>query len=409
MLHSFSAKNFYSIKDPVQVSFVVNNHAPKTSSYISKLGARLSKFETVIGANASGKTHVLKIPAFLSWFISNSFDKDPESPISVKPFKFNNRTVKEPTIIETVFELQQTLYTYSIELTEERIFNETLQFCELKDSINKKTQTSLSRTWDKKSQRYKVSGIESKFLIPFADLLRSNASFFSLSSRLNHKRSQEIVAYWSKCETNVAEIGWIGDHFKNSKNLILARALGAYKLDKKFKRKVEALLSKYDLGLDCIEFNEKVDGDTITLSDIQSKHIINGETYSLPLQYDSSGTKQLLLLLGLIIRTLELGSLAIIDEFEANLHPEIVRELFELFIHPETNPHNAQLLMSTHSHLLLRSLDKYQIVLVEKNDEGSSDVWRLDDYVDASGKPVRPDDNYFAKYIAGAYGAVPKF
>ena len=81
----------------------------------------------------------------------------------------------------------------------------------------------------------------------------------------------------------------------------------------------------------------------------------------------------------------------------------MVLALFELFIHPETNPNKAQLLLSTHSHLLLNKLDKYQIVLVEKNEVGMSEAWRLDEVLG-----VRSDDNYYTKYIAGAYGAVPK-
>jgi predicted ATPase len=94
---------------------------------------------------------------------------------------------------------------------------------------------------------------------------------------------------------------------------------------------------------------------------------------------------------------------AVLDEFDVNLHPEMVLALFELFIQPETNPKNAQLLFSTHSHQILSKLDKYQIILTEKNDKGESESWRLDEM---SG--VRADDNYYSKYIAGAYGAVPK-
>ena len=47
-------------------------------------------------------------------------------------------------------------------------------------------------------------------------------------------------------------------------------------------------------------------------------------------------------------------------------------------------------------------LDKQQIFLVEKNKQGISDGWRLDEM-----EGVRADDNYYAKYIAGTYGAVP--
>jgi hypothetical protein len=51
----------------------------------------------------------------------------------------------------------------------------------------------------------------------------------------------------------------------------------------------------------------------------------------------------------------------------------------------------------------LSKLDKYQIVLVEKDENGMSDTWRLDDVAGS-----RLDENYYAKYMAGAYGAVPK-
>ena len=104
-----------------------------------------------------------------------------------------------------------------------------------------------------------------------------------------------------------------------------------------------------------------------------------------------------------ILQVLTQGGVAILDEFDVNLHPDMVLSLFELFIQPETNPHNAQLLFSTHSHIVLSKLDKYQIILIEKNKNGVSDAWRLDEM---SG--VRADDNYYTKYLAGAYGATPK-
>ena len=42
-------------------------------------------------------------------------------------------------------------------------------------------------------------------------------------------------------------------------------------------------------------------------------------------------------------------------------------------------------------------------MLVEKDEQGNSDAWRLD-----SIQGVRKDDNLYAKYMAGAYGAVPR-
>ena len=73
-----------------------------------------------------------------------------------------------------------------------------------------------------------------------------------------------------------------------------------------------------------------------------------------------------------------------------------------MFSSNELNPKSAQLFFSSHTPTILSSLDKYQIIFIEKNDAGCTDVWRLD-----SIKGVRSDDNYYTKYIAGGYGAVP--
>ena len=105
-----------------------------------------------------------------------------------------------------------------------------------------------------------------------------------------------------------------------------------------------------------------------------------------------------------MLQALSKGGVVVLDELDVNLHSEMVLALIDLFIQPETNPKSAQLLFSTHSHLLLSKLDKYQIILVEKNGKGSSESWRLDEM---SG--VRADENYYSKYLAGAYGAVPRF
>ena len=56
-----------------------------------------------------------------------------------------------------------------------------------------------------------------------------------------------------------------------------------------------------------------------------------------------------------------------------------------------------------HSVEVLSLLHKSQVVLVEKNVECVSDAWRLD-----SVQGVRADDNLYAKYMAGAYGAIPR-
>ena len=99
---------------------------------------------------------------------------------------------------------------------------------------------------------------------------------------------------------------------------------------------------------------------------------------------------------------IELGGIAIIDELEIDLHPHTLPRIIELFGNPTTNPKNTQLIFTTHSLEILSHLEKEQVVLVEKNKDCQSEMYRLDEL-----KGIRRDDNIYAKYMAGAYGAVP--
>jgi len=166
---------------------------------------------------------------------------------------------------------------------------------------------------------------------------------------------------------------------------------------------MEAILSKYDLGFSSLNISkEKTETGYHIEADIL--HSIGSKIEKLSIKYESSGTKRLLILLQNILASLESGSPAIIDEIDINLHPDMIIELIGLYLHPETNPNNAQILTSTHSHIVLSKLDKYQIFLTEKNELGSTESWRLDEV-----EGVRSDDNYYTKYMAGSYGAIPNF
>ena len=48
-------------------------------------------------------------------------------------------------------------------------------------------------------------------------------------------------------------------------------------------------------------------------------------------------------------------------------------------------------------------LKKEEIYFTEKNSKGETEVYALRDIDD-----VRRDDNYYAKYLNGIYGAVPR-
>jgi hypothetical protein len=403
MIHSFSCKNFYSFKELTKINFTVNDKAPKNNGYFnSNSGIRLSKAETVIGHNASGKTNLLKILPFLKWLITSSLYISPNDFLPIKPFLFGSEKNKD-TELSVDFEISGNIYVYKFILNSKRIILEELK---IKNKTTEKLTTKkvFLRRWNEKNNEYELD--DNKFNLPkgFYNSIRDNASIISVASRLNHKESLKIFNFWQNVETNVIEAGWVGDHLLPSANKQLVEALDFFSEEKniKVKKEAEKLLSQFDLGLDSFEIKKEKKENSLNINARVAHTFKSGKKY-IPMQYESSGTKQIFILLKTILLVIASGGTAILDEFDVNLHPEVVSALFDLFMQAETNPKNAQLLFSSHSHQILSKLDKYQIVLTEKNNKGESEAWRLDD---VSG--VRADDNYYSKYIAGAYGAVPK-
>jgi len=398
MLHSFTCQNFYSFSHPSTIKFNVNDKAPESDKYFtSPFGVRLSKAQTVIGPNASGKTNLLRVLPFVKWMIVDSFKADPDTSIPFKPYIFTSKK-NQTTSLEVEFEIDKSVYIYELEFDSQKIYQEKLS---IKNKTKQKVTTKylFTREYSDKLGGYAI--LDKKFNLLKKSIEtepRTNSSLISLGYHLNHDYSKKIVEYWQKVHSNVIETGWSANMAEN-----IGRASVFYLKNKEVKTSVEKILSKFDLDL--IEFDIKIikeDNSKLNI-DIAGQHQIGKQKYELPFHYESSGTKRLYSLLYSILQVLDNGGIAIIDEIDASLHPDIVIALYEMFISPRSNPHNAQLLFSTHSLQILGLLDKYEINLVEKDQKRStSEVWRLDEM-----EGVRSDDNYYTKYMAGTYGAVP--
>lgn len=396
MIHKVSFKNFCSIKGRADLSFEVDGKAPKNDSYVEVNGSRLSKVEVIIGANASGKTNIMKVLPFLRWILVDSFNSDPNAQIPVQPFVFSSMS-KKPSEFSVDFELNGVVYTYVVDVTQELIKREYLA---VKSKSVKRTTTKklFERTWNKDLDKYDFDAKKYGFPISISDLLRKNSSVIASAIRLNHKLSQEISDYWRSLETNVGMIGYMEDEG----NII--QALLAYHKDETLKRKVEKILSRFDLGLSELTIIKKdAEQGKMSLGALVT-HVIDGKKYNLSLKFESSGTQKLVSILRPILKVLASGGIAILDEIDVNLHPDIVSTILSLFVNKNINPKNAQFLFSTHSHIVLNELDKYQVNLAQKNVDGGTVMWRLDQNKDI----VRSDENLFVKYTSGAYGAVPE-
>jgi len=401
MIHKFSFKNFYSFKDEAVINFEVNSKAPKTGAYIHD-GQKnnLTKVLTVMGPNASGKTNLLKVLPFLQFFIVGSFQQNPDDKIPVKQFLFDENN--DPSEFSVEFEIDKKIYEYSLIVSDDKIIKEILKVKDIG-----RFSTLFKREWSEKTQKYLSSlknyGLPSNFV----GLLRKNASIISTGNQVNHPLSVSIVEYWKKIQTNVVEAGRV---FRSFLDVELFKVSEYFYKNPQLKEKAQNLLLKFDLGLSGIDIKEQKspnkDESELFYVPVGIHKNLNDNKNPKMLQfiYESGGTRNLFLILFKVLNALENGSIVVFDEFDADLHPSMIPELINLFISPVFNKKNAQIFFSTHHPHILNSLDKYQVVLVEKDENGCSESWRLDEI-----EGVRSDDNYYAKYMSGAYGATPRF
>jgi AAA15 family ATPase/GTPase len=399
MIHSYKFRNFFSFADWAEVSFVVNKKVPESHLvFTSPAGVRLSKLMTVIGANGSGKTNVLKPLPFLSWFITRSFSSlKPDDDIPVEPHFFSGSDQCE---FELEFEVLGEIYRYALVTTKKRVFEETLYI-----KSKKFFSYLFKREWNEAEKKYDVAQQKFGFIKSEAEKVRSNASLISTAAQYDVSCAKELVSYFQTFEYTVNYGGRTpfipNDIFDASEN---------FSANPELKKQMVKLLCSLDLGIsDLIIEKRKVtdeSGEEFEMYMPFGVHKSGSKTHKLHLIYESSGTQRAFVLLDKFLPLFDpgfkSGGLAVIDEMESDLHPDMLRPLLDLFIDPETNPNNSQIVFTCHAHEVLDIVDKAQVQIVEKNEAGESEVWRLDDI-----KGVRRDENIYAKYRAGTYGGVP--
>ena len=117
----------------------------------------------------------------------------------------------------------------------------------------------------------------------------------------------------------------------------------------------------------------------------------------------SKGTRTLITLLIPALEALAAGSVLVVDELDTSLHPGLARAFVSLFSKPESNPHGAQLVFSTHDVTLLNSglLRRDEIWMADKDRQGASRFVPLSDF------KLRSRDDIERAYRNGRVGGVP--
>lgn len=403
MLHSFAFKNFLSFRERTEVSFALTKKASAHGwDATSPAGQRLATAMAVVGANGAGKTSLIKPLAFLNWFITHSFQSQPNAHLPIKP---HFSSPDEPVEFELeADDMSGTLWRYELKATPERVLHEAVYKRPNRKSA--KFSYVFVREWNEAEKEYAIKQEGFSLNPAEAKKVRPNASLISTAAQYGVEIAQHLIG--AHVATNIMQVGRVdpGIGFLNASIFFFENAA--------LKKQMETLLRDLDFGLSGVEIR-KLDFPApleIKLPEgvkLPPQYLAfgvhtlkDGSRYELQMAEESSGTRTAFVQLWYLLSVLTTGGIAVIDELESDMHPHMIEPLLDLFSSPNTNPHNAQIIFTSHSIEVMNLLGKSQVILVEKNN-CESEAWRLDTM-----EGVRSQDNLYAKYMSGAYGAVPQ-
>jgi AAA15 family ATPase/GTPase len=414
MLIGFSVGNYKSFKETVTLSMVASSITEEdkelNENNVFPINDKLSllKSAAIYGANASGKSNLVAAINFMKWFVLNSSKETQVSDaIDIEAFRLSTETEKEPSFFEIVFLLEDKTFRYGFEVNAREVVSEWL--FQADDSEEK-------MLFERDFDNYILDDFPEGQGI--SDKTRSNALFLSVVAQFNGKISGKILLWFSK---TLQLISGLQDRQYRKETLESFENAG-------HRQNIIEFIKKLDLGiLDIDRENTPVFsisdntakyggsyGSLYPYSEIKTtvhtshpKYDADGKQTSMERfdmeKHESEGTNKLFALAGILLDTLRTGKILLIDELDARLHPLITRELICLFNSNETNPHNAQLIFTTHDTNLLSSktFRKDQIWFTEKDNKGATDLYSLVEY------KVGKNASFERDYIMGKYGAIP--
>lgn len=420
MLLEFSVGNFRSFKDPVTFSMVAAPLAARKkeldehNAFESAGGLKVLKSAALYGANASGKSNLVKSIGFMRQFvIGSSKDTQADEAIDVEAFRLSTETEGGPSFFEAIFCIDGTRYRYGFEVDKGRVHSEWLYH------IPSQRETKL---FVREGDDFALSGAFKKEGEDLPERTRSNALFLSVAAQFNGAISQRIVRWFKniKLVSGLQDFGYRSFTIKSFENEAFRTAILRF---------VTALdLGISDISVESAEMSEDVlpksmpselkkmlvdfGSDHHTVATVHRKFGGDGTSVGTEVfdmsTHESEGTNKIFSLAGPLIDVLWKGMVLVADELDARLHPLITAEIIKLFNSRVTNPKNAQLLFTTHDTNLLSNqvFRRDQIWFAEKNRVGATDLYSLAEYkIDR--QRVRNDASFEKDYVAGRYGAIP--
>lgn len=453
MLIRFNVRNFLSFASrpdgkTEEFSMIPGKVRSKREHLYEDSKLKLLKFAAIYGANASGKSNLVKAMDFARKTVVDGL---PEG-ISEKYCKSNNENKNAKSYFEFEIKIDDCIYAYGFEviLSLRKITSEWL--VELIDE--EKENTIFVRDVDNKE--FEIGGmLKEKGLCDklknYLEDIRSDDSVLFLS--LMNQNKKDLYRQYPSAKVMKKVFNWINfqldinypdrpisnysymaksDNVKEICRIISAFGTGItnFKLVEVAPEKVLSKLpdfvrkdiaSAIEKGVKELKTNKKLKNNEMGLimrSDkdffilrvdaeenvecktIQFSHNNINSLFSL--EEESDGTVRLLDLLEILLAGD--SKTYVVDELDRCLHPSLTYKFVDTFLE-EAAKKNIQLIVTTHESRLMDFdlLRRDEIWFVDKKKNGETDIYSLEEYNE------RFDKKIDKAYLEGRYGGVPVF
>lgn len=395
MLCQFTVKNYKSIRDEMTFDMqaaAISEHEDRIIK--DKDGEMYLPVSAIYGPNGGGKSNVLEaIHTFVAKILRPIYaTADTEGraflqkKIIVEPFAFSEKYRESPTEFEMFFRTEIAEYRYILRVKKDVVVYESLDRVKLETGRR-------SALFVRDDNGIVLKGAFAKLKVS-EELSKTLALLSYLGIAYRENEVVKDVLDWFE----------FGIDFLNYGNPIQELRM-AVATSEDVKHLMLDMIKEMDL--DIVDFRvEEKENDRI---EVFTKHLVDDVETEINLSDESSGTKKLFGLLPFIAESLLTGTVLVIDELDAKIHPLLLKHIIMLFNNMNINKHKAQLIFTSHDLSTMNGevFRRDEIWFVAKGNAQNSQLYSLVEFKYEKGGSVRKDEKYGKRYLEGKYGADP--
>ena len=411
MLIQFTLENFLSYREEQCFSFLASAERGHETYLISEETSgykALQKAALLYGANASGKSNLLKALAFLKSMVMTGHGFKKDENILRNSFKLDIAKQKEPTRFELIFIEDSTRFSYGIAFTENAIVSEYLYHWPEGRKATIFERNGQEFRFTKKIEEQKALAGRTLPIAPYLSVATNwnldltTPAYRWITQRLAVSVPNPLQA--SQGYLNPAWRTYTASILEKANaeilNLLHAADFSITYLSAKSRTVNEAEIPP----LFAPQIRETLKAGV--LWDIRTSHSgvdDAGSPVQVPfnLLEESLGTQRFFEMLGPWLDVLSSEKVFFMDEFDTGLHPVLAEYLLSHFLR---TANRSQFAFTTHNTNFLSSgfLRRDQVWLTEIDPRThSTDLYSLAEL------GIRNDHNLEKGYLAGKYGGIP--